>query len=187
MSALNWVAAFRLAIAFAAFASCFGIRAEPAYAARVVAVVDGDTIKARSQSGEQRTIRLSGIDAPEKGQAFGERSKQALSALAFGKMADIEPRKIDRYGRSVALVRIAAMDVSLTQVQSGMAWHFKRYSREQPAAERLAYAIAEEEARERRLGLWQDRAPEAPWDWRRQRAGEQRGARAEQSKTGAGR
>lgn len=58
------------------------------------------------------------------------------------------------------------MDVSLSQLQAGLAWHFKRYADEQPIEERNAYSKAEDVARVGQLGLWQDKEPLAPWEWR---------------------
>ena len=56
-------------------------------------MTDGDTIKVRCGEGAQTTIRLAGIDAPEKKQAFGQRSKQALSDLCYQVQANITPKR----------------------------------------------------------------------------------------------
>ena len=162
---------FSLLVALA----CLSATAGEPYLARIVGVIDGDTVKARPEGGAQRTIRLSGINAPEKGQAYGERSRQSLATLAMERDALIEPRKRDRFGREVSLVRVGSTDMSFAQLEAGMAWHFKRYSREQPAAERLAYARSEESARARKAGLWGDPSAVAPWDWRKERKADQRG------------
>lgn len=133
----------------------------------VVAVSDGDTITVLD--GEKRThkIRLAGIDAPERGQPFGQRSKESLSDLAYRQQARIEWTKSDRYGRVVGKVLIDGRDVCLEQVRQGMAWHFKRYENEQALEDRLAYGKAEQAAREMRLGLWSEKGPVSPWDWRK--------------------
>ena len=73
------------------------------YAARVVGIADGDTITVLRDRTQVR-IRLHGIDAPETGQDFGSRAKQAASELAFGKQVTVRPRDTDRYGRTVAEV-----------------------------------------------------------------------------------
>ena len=75
----------------------------------------------------QHRVRLNGIDAPEKGQAFGERSKQHLATLVHEKRVDARYHKRDRYGREVCALFIGARDVGLEQVRTGLAWHYKRF------------------------------------------------------------
>lgn len=134
---------------------------------RVVSIADGDTLTILDAEKRQHIIRLSGIDAPEKAQPFGNVSKRNLSGLAFGRDAVADCPKIDRYGRNVCRVLVGGLDVCLEQVRAGLAWHFKRYEREQPEEERRAYAEAEERARGEHLGLWSVADQVAPWDWRR--------------------
>jgi endonuclease YncB( thermonuclease family) len=130
----------------------------------VVGISDGDTLKARcGEPGayEQVTIRLAEIDAPEKGQAFGRRSKEALSALCFGVHATIKPVAVDRYGRTVARVECNGLDASSEQVRIGMAWRFVRYSNDR------AMQSVEDAARTARKGLWGDPTPVPPWEYRK--------------------
>jgi len=115
-------------------------------------------------------IRLDRIDAPKTGQAFGNRSKQSLSDLANGREAQASCTKTDRFGRRVCKVIVAGVDVGLEQIRRGMAWHFKRYEREQSGADRAAYAAAEAEAKAAKHGLWTDAHPLAPWEWRATRS-----------------
>lgn len=133
----------------------------------VVAVLDGDTLTVLDETKAQHRVRLAGIDAPEKGQPFGHRSKEGLSDLAYKQEVSVEWHKHDRYGRVVGKVLVNGRDVNLAQVASGLAWHYVEYAKEQPPADRRLYADAEVRARERRLGLWQESAPAAPWDYRR--------------------
>lgn len=135
----------------------------------VVGVADGDTITVLDESREQHKIRLAGIDAPEKSQAFGQRSKEALSALVFRRRVEVETEKKDRYGRSVGKVWIDGRDANLTMVASGMAWHYKQYQGEQSEADRTLYSLTEQEAQAARRGLWADIAPTPPWEWRKTR------------------
>jgi endonuclease YncB( thermonuclease family) len=157
----------------------------------VVGVSDGDTITARcGEPGayEQIRVRLAGIDAPEKGQPFGERAKQAMSDLTFGRQARLECHKTDRYGRSVCNVWVApasatsgplTLDAGLAMVTAGMAWWYRAYSSEQTPDARGQYEFAETEARARRAGLWADSDPVAPWEWRKaKRAGPATGLNA---------
>jgi endonuclease YncB( thermonuclease family) len=127
----------------------------------VVGVTDGDTLKARCGDAPMTTIRLAEIDAPEKRQPFGERSRQQLAQLCFQKVAEVHPQARDRYGRTVARVNCVGHDASLEQVRAGMAWAYTRYVTD-PAVKEL-----EAGARAATRGLWVDPTPTAPWDWRR--------------------
>jgi endonuclease YncB( thermonuclease family) len=102
-------------------------QAEP-FNGRVVGIADGDTLTVLTASKEQHKIRLAEIDAPEKRQPFGAKSKQSLSDLCFGKEAEVTPRAIDRYKRIVARVRCAGLDANAKQVNRGMAWVYRRYA-----------------------------------------------------------
>lgn len=146
---------------------------------KVVSVADGDTITILDNAKVQHRIRLHGIDAPEKAQAFGQRSKENMSRLAFGKDAKAECHKKDRYERFVCKVWIRppgcpdcglTLDVGLAQLSEGLAWHYKAFDKEQSAEDRARYAEAENEARAMRAGLWADKNPTAPWEWRASRS-----------------
>lgn len=128
---------------------------------KVVGVSDGDTITALCAGNAQLKVRLAEIDAPEKKQPFGMRSKQALSDLCFGKQAEIVPQTKDRYGRTVARVRCDGQDASEQLVRSGMAWVYDRY-----VTDRSLYPL-QDNARTTRRGLWADAAPVPPWEWRK--------------------
>jgi endonuclease YncB( thermonuclease family) len=135
----------------------------------VVGISDGDTLTLLDSAKVQHKVRLAGIDAPEKSQPFGERSKQDLARLAFQKQVTVEWSKLDRYGRVIGKVLVDGDDVCLGQVRAGLAWHYKEYEREQSPLDRERYSQAEEEARKGRRGLWRDPAPTPPWDFRRSR------------------
>jgi endonuclease YncB( thermonuclease family) len=152
---------FLLALAF-----CLPLRAEE-LRGRIVGVTDGDTLKLLDANRQEHVIRVSGIDAPERGQPYGQKAKERLSQLTYHQSVSAHCHKKDRYGRSVCtIVNGAGADVGLTLVKDGMAWHFKRYEREQNAEEAAAYTAAESFARGARAGLWRDPHPVAPWDWR---------------------
>ncbi len=133
---------------------------------RVVAVADGDTITILDGDRKQHRVRLDGIDAPERAQPFGDRSRQNLRELAHGRDAVAHCPKVDKYGRLVCRVTVDGADVGLELIRRGLAWHFVRYAHEQTEADRRAYAAVEVEAREFQRGLWRDAAPISPWDWR---------------------
>lgn len=129
---------------------------------RVVGVTDGDTITVLFDGSRQEQVRLAQIDAPESGQPWGARAKQALSDRVFGQDVGIERTDTDRYGRTVAQVHIGERDINREMVAIGAAWAFRRYLTDD--------SLIEIEARARRegLGLWSMPASEiiAPWEWR---------------------
>ena len=129
-------------------------------------VTDGDTIVVLDASKVQHKIRLTGIDAPERSQAFGTKSKEHLSDLVAGKSVVVDYSKYDRYQRILGKVLVNGEDVNLEQVESGMAWHYKQYQGEQSPADRVKYSDAELEARRHKLGLWHDPNPVPPWEYR---------------------
>lgn len=133
----------------------------------VVGVTDGDTITLLDARGSSHKIRLAGIDAPEKAQAFGNQAKASLSELVFGREVTIDSSKRDKYGRIVGRVSVDGTDANLEQIKRGMAWHYKRYEFEQNPEERETYSDAEKGARAERHGLWLDSSPVPPWQFRR--------------------
>jgi endonuclease YncB( thermonuclease family) len=133
----------------------------------VIKVTDGDTITILNTNKEQFKIRLSGIDAPESTQAFGNVSKQSLSELVAGKVVTVDYNKRDKYGRIIGKVLLEDNDINLEQVKRGLAWHYKQYEREQDIEDRSFYAQEEYLARKDRLGLWNDKNPIAPWEYRK--------------------
>ncbi len=139
----------------------------------MVGVTDGDTITVLDADKVQHKIRLSGIDAPERKQSFGLRSKESLSELVFLKNVEVETRKRDRYGRVVGKVLANGADANLVQIQRGFAWHYKAYEGEQPAIDRKVYADAENEAKAAKRGLWFDSEPVPPRDFRHMRQARQ--------------
>ena len=134
---------------------------------RVVGVIDGDTIDVLMPGFQVVRVRLAGIDAPERGQAFGTAAKAALSELVFARQVVVHWKKRDRYERLVGKVTVSGADANLAMVARGMAWHYVRFEAEQARGDRAAYAQAEREAREQRRGLWADPRPVAPWDHRK--------------------
>ena len=134
----------------------------------VVGVTDGDTITLLDATKTQHKIRVAGINAPEKKQPFGQRSKESLSDLAFDKDLTIEWSKKDRYGRLVGkLMSKQGRDLNLEQVKLGMAWHYKKYEKEQSQEDRRLYAAAEDAAKGKHVGLWSDPNPVPPWEHRK--------------------
>lgn len=133
---------------------------------RVVAVADGDTITVLDATKTQHRVRLNGIDAPERGQAYGTRARQALADLVFQEDVRVDWTTRDRYGRLIGTVWVGDRNANLAQLETGLAWFYPQYERDVPVAMRPTYATAEQRARSQRIGLWQDPAPVAPWDYR---------------------
>lgn len=133
---------------------------------KVVGVSDGDTITVLDSAKTQHKIRLTGIDAPEKAQAFGQVSKKSLSDLVFNKDVEISWEKRDRYQRILGKVLLSGQDICLEQVRRGMAWHYKQYQRDQTPEDRTKYSRAEDDARKNRIGLWSDETPMQPSEFR---------------------
>ena len=114
-----------------------------AFSAKVVKISDGDTITVLSGK-EQTKVRLYGIDAPEKKQDYGQRSKQFLASLIAGQVIEVEPK---------------GQDINAQMVLNGYAWAYMKYSR--------MYVDQEKLARENKRGLWQSSNPTPPWEWRK--------------------
>jgi endonuclease YncB( thermonuclease family) len=114
---------------------------------QVVGVSDGDTLTVLDASHQQFKIRLSGIDAPEKGQPFGSQAKDSLSEMVFNKQVVVESGTEDRYRRKVGKVQHGGTDVNLEQVKQRMAWHYTAYAKKQAPADRQAYVFTTLEVR----------------------------------------
>lgn len=131
---------------------------------QVMAVVSGDTLRIRDEKKVQHTVRLAGVDAPEKFQAHGQRSLDSLRELAFQKYVTVEGvgSGIPRTGR----VQVEGRDISMAQLKLGAVWYDKSRAQALSAADRQAYAAAQDEARLARVGLWRDKQPIPPWEYR---------------------
>ncbi|MGP1609676.1 MAG: thermonuclease family protein [Burkholderiales bacterium] len=127
---------------------------------KIVGITDGDTLTVLRDL-EQIKVRLAEIDTPEKAQPFGQRAKQSLSDMCFGRQARIEDKGHDRYGRTIGRVWCNGVDANAQQVQRGMAWVYDRY-----VTDRSLYAL-QDDARAARRGLWVDADPVRPWEWRK--------------------
>lgn len=140
---------------------------------RVVKVIDGDTVTLLDASKIQHKIRLAGIDAPESKQPYGQKSKEALSALVAGQQVEVDWHKRDRYGRVVGKIIAGVRDVNLAQVRAGMAWWYRKYANEQSPVDQRLYKDAEAKAKQASVGLWSGKNPIPPWEWRKSGTGTQ--------------
>lgn len=130
---------------------------------KVVKVSDGDTITILTSDKTQHKIRLNDIDAPEKKQAFGNKSKDNLAKYIAGKTVTVEYQKKDKYKRILGTIYYNNTDINLQQVKDGYAWVYKKYSNNQ------TYYKAEKVARDKRVGLWADKNPLEPWEFRKKK------------------
>lgn len=128
---------------------------------RVVGISDGDTVTVLDAHNQQHRVRLAEIDAPESKQAFGERSKQHLASLCHRARASVVITDRDRYGRTVGRIKCNGVDANAEQVRAGMAWVYESYAKDK------GLFRLQDEARSAKRGLWSERSPQAPWDWRK--------------------
>jgi len=137
---------FKQAVTALALCLVFQVQADTLLG-KVINVADGDTITVLDDTNTQHKIRLSGIDAPEKRQAFGNVSKQSLADMVAGQSVTVEWVKVDKYRRKVGKVLLDGQDVNLVQIRHGLAWHYKQYQREQSPTDQQSYAAAADVAR----------------------------------------
>lgn len=129
---------------------------------RIVGVKDGDTVVVLDSLNHQTTLRLAEVDCPEKSQPFGTKAKQFTSDQIYRKEIKYIVTDIDRYGRSIAMIYYDDNKyLSAELIKNGLGWHYKRYS----VSEELANF--ENSARLQKIGLWYDKNPIEPWEWRR--------------------
>jgi micrococcal nuclease len=145
-----------------AFILLFALSGIETYTAKVIKITDGDTIVVLNRDKQQIKIRLEGIDCPESHQEYGEKARQATAGLCFGREVEIRKSGTDRYGRTLAFIYVGDVCVNKQLIIQGMAWHYKKYNHD-PELARL-----EDQARMRKVGLWSQSYPVAPWDWRHQ-------------------
>lgn len=129
-----------------------------ALSGKVISTHDGDTITVL-QDKRQIKVRLFGIDAPELEQPYGKKSKQFLANLIAGEVVEVEENGKDRYKRTLGIIYYKGQDINAQMVLNGYAWAYVKYSR--------IYVDQEKTARENKLGLWRDKEPIPPWEWRK--------------------
>ena len=133
---------------------------------RVVSVSEGDTIIVLTQDERQVKIRLYGIDCPESKQPFGNRATQATSDAVFGKDVIVQPIDTDRYGRTVAIVLMPnGNSLNEQLVRDGLAWVYRQHCKLEDVCAHLKEL--EQAAKGEKRGLWADKNPVPPWEWRR--------------------
>lgn len=137
------------------------LSASTTFTGKVIKITDGDTIVVLVKGNEQVKIRLEGIDCPESKQDFGNKAKQAVSDLCFGKEVKIVKSGEDNYGRTLGFIFVGDVNVNKELLKQGLAWHYKQYNKDEE------FAKLEKEARKMKIGLWSHSNPVAPWDFRK--------------------
>ncbi len=130
---------------------------------KVVAVHDGDTFTVQSGASLYK-VRLAEVDAPEMGQVFGQQARRFTENLALGRRVRVNISLIDKYDRRVGTVIIEDGRVLNEElVHAGLAWYYRVSPVRNPRLQRL-----EQGAFQNRLGLWVEKDPIPPWEFRRE-------------------
>lgn len=140
----------------------YSVFAAESISGRVVNVSDGDTVTILINDAETIKVRLSEIDAPEKNQPWGNKSKQALTVLISNQTVTVSAHGKDRYGRTLGTIYLNQKNINKLMVQNGEAWAYTKYVVDQE------YFLLQEQAKTQKFGLWSIGVDQAipPWEWR---------------------
>ncbi|WP_263788953.1 thermonuclease family protein [Salinibacter grassmerensis] len=136
------------------------------FTARVTEITDGDTYDVRRSAGGEVTIRLHGVDTPESAQSYGMAATRAARRYVGGKDVRVTVEDIGRYGRAVARITAGGGDLGAMLIRDGYGWYYEQYA---PGA--TEYARLQRQARSAGRGLWSQRNPTPPWEWRDRTSG----------------
>lgn len=128
--------------------------------AKVIRIKDGDTVVVLLKGNKQETLRLAEVDCPENSQAFGKNAKMFTASQIFGKQIIFLATDADRYGRTVAKIYYDNKYLSEEIIKAGFGWWYYKYSDDKHLGE------LQDEAQEKKLGLWQDVNAIPPWVYR---------------------
>lgn len=126
----------------------------------MIGVKDGDTYVILKNK-RQETVRLHGVDCPEKSQDYGQEAKAYASRIVFGKEVDVIYTGKDRYNRLISILLCGSDTINTILLQSGMAWHYCKYDKN------MHWHSLQEKAKNNRIGLWSIDNPTPPWDFRK--------------------
>lgn len=139
--------------------------AETILRGRAIWIHDGDTVTINAKNGTWFKVRLWGIDAPELDQPGGKEAMLELIQLVGRKTVTVSVKDRDRYGRIVGVITYWNRDINREMIQRGHAWYYEQY-----APDQKNYADAEQEAKEKKAGLWKSKNPPIPpWEWRKRK------------------
>lgn len=156
----------RLGIGLLLFLACPLYAQAETLSGKVVKIADGDTLSIMDDRKRVHKVRLAGIDAPERDQPFGVKSRENLNRLVAGHKVEVDWHKRDRYRRVVGKIYAGGRDVNLAQVRAGMAWWYWRHASDQSWLDQIIYATTHAMAWLEDVGLWADPDPVPPWEWR---------------------
>ncbi len=131
------------------------------FTGKVVRVIDGDTIEVLTDDNKPVRVRLEGIDCPERRQPFTNVATNLTKQLCASKMVTIVKSGKDRYGRILGFIFVDDVNVNKELLRNGLAWHYKYFNGDKELAE------LEQQAREKKIGIWSEPNPVAPWNFRR--------------------
>jgi len=152
---------FKIVFILAIISTVLAFTVSTATISNVVGISDGDTITILTPDKTQLKVRLAEIDCPEKKQPFGTKAKEALSDKIFGKHVNVEWSKKDRYGRVIGKVYLHGRYINKEMIEEGWAWHYTEYSHSSEMA------AAQDYSKSHKLGLWNDKHPIPPWEFRK--------------------
>jgi micrococcal nuclease len=139
----------------------FMLNISDSFTGKVVRVLDGDTIEVLTE--DKNRVRLEGIDTPERGQPFSNKATELTKKLCAGKTVTVVKSGEDRYGRTLGFIYVGDVNVNKELLRNGLAWHYKYFNQDEELSE------LEQEAKNKKIGLWKEPNPVAPWDWRREK------------------
>ncbi|MCH2175213.1 MAG: thermonuclease family protein [Lentisphaeria bacterium] len=131
------------------------------YYGRIDYVYDGDSCRLVTKHGKLE-VRLRGIDAPEKGQDFSQKSRKNLIRLLGNQQVEVRVVEVDKHQRIIAWLFVGHQNINVKQVSDGFAWYLKWF---EPNNNKLLHA--EELARKKKKGLWSHKHPIPPWEFRK--------------------
>lgn len=149
---------------------------------KITTIYDGDTIGIKTKDGKTYVILMQNIDAPEEKQNYGTKSKEQLSNLILDKDVTVLVRQMDQNNHYHGTVYYSGQDMNLKQIETGMAWYFKQLEYEQNVNDSRVYIQAEQKARLKHKGLWQDKNPTPPWDFKDNKITEDKSVKANNEK-----
>ncbi|KDN11166.1 thermonuclease family protein [Gilliamella sp. Imp1-1] len=132
------------------------------FSGKVVKVIDGDTVDILTIKKQKIRVRLLDIDAPESKQAYGNVSRKYLASLIAGKNVFVKENKKDIYKRTLGTIFLNKVNINAKMVEKGYAWAY-RYK---GVANNKMMVKLETRAKQNKKGLWKDKHPIAPWDFR---------------------
>ena len=129
----------------------------------VVAVQDGDTFTVQSGTSLYK-VRLSDVDAPEMGQVFGRQARQFTEEIVLGRRVQVNVSLIDKHGRRIGeVITEDGRVLNEELVYAGLAWYYRVHLVKNERLQQL-----ESHAFAKKLGLWVEKEPVPPWEFRRE-------------------